>query len=197
MGASPMMEEKKTLVNVKDASWSLMMGIPTEEWDDLPSPGLMICNNSLQEVFQTDPVTDKTKEAFLHNNGKTRVMHVEYTILPAASEAINHGNWRLIENKSTCNAFINVKYLSNIWNAPDGQYIHVHCNAGITHTNKIGDQPGYSNIVWYNPKGIFNILSLRLVQKHHIVTYNSQGDNEYVINSPQRPTFNTTTAGLF
>ena len=90
------------------------MGISTKEWDDLPYPGLMFCQTSSQEVMQTETITDKTKEAFLHNNGKTRVMHVEYTILPAASEAINHGNWRLIENKSTCNAFINVKYLSNI-----------------------------------------------------------------------------------
>ena len=33
--------EQKILVNAEDASCSLMMGVPTREWDDLPYPGLM------------------------------------------------------------------------------------------------------------------------------------------------------------
>ena len=28
----------------------------------------------------------------------------------------------------------------------------IHCNTEVTHTNKIGDLPGYSDPVWYNPK---------------------------------------------
>ena len=39
-------EEQKTLVNVKDASFSIIMGIPTKEWDDLPYPGLVFCQTS-------------------------------------------------------------------------------------------------------------------------------------------------------
>ena len=38
--------EQNTLVNVEDASCSIMTGIPTKEWDDLPSPGIMLCQNS-------------------------------------------------------------------------------------------------------------------------------------------------------
>ena len=34
--------EQKTLVNIEDASCSLMVGVRTKEWDDLPSPGLML-----------------------------------------------------------------------------------------------------------------------------------------------------------
>ena len=67
----------------------------------------------------------------------------------------------------------------------------------MTHTNKIGDIPGYSDSVWYNPKGIANILSLGLVQKNHPVTYNSRYGNEFVIHSPQRPKFKITKAGIF
>ena len=49
MGTSSLMEEnKKTLVNVKHASCSLMMRITTKEWDDLPSSGLMFYHNSSQ-----------------------------------------------------------------------------------------------------------------------------------------------------
>ena len=92
-------------------------------------------------------------------------MNVGDTILAAAAEAGIDENWFLLDNQSTCNAFINRKYLSNIRDAPAGQYLHVHCKSGVTHTNKIGDLPGYSDTVCYNPKVIANILSLGLVQK--------------------------------
>ena len=52
MVASPLMEEeKKSLVNVEDASCILMMGIPTKELDDLPSPGFVFFQASSQEVL--------------------------------------------------------------------------------------------------------------------------------------------------
>ena len=101
-------------------------------------------------------------------------MHVGDTIVAAAAEAEIDENWYLLDHQSTCNAFVNEKYLSNIRDAPDGKYLRVHCNAGLTHTNKIGDLLGYYDTVWYNPKGIANILSLGLFQKNHPVTYNSQ-----------------------
>ena len=40
--------EKKTLVNVEDASFSIDVGIPTEEWDGLPVPGIVFCQTSPQ-----------------------------------------------------------------------------------------------------------------------------------------------------
>ena len=104
-------------------------------------------------------------------------MHLVDTILAAASEARIDENWCLLDNQKTCNAFINRKYLSNVIDAPDGKYLRVHCNSGLTHTNKIGDLPGYSYPVWYNPKGIANILYLGLVQKNHPVTYNRRYGN--------------------
>ena len=85
-------------------------------------------------------------------------MHVGGTILSAASEPGIAENWCLLDNQSTHNAFINGKYLSNIRDAPDGKYLRVHFNAGVAYTNNICDLPGYLNPVWYNPKGISNIL---------------------------------------
>ena len=67
----------------------------------------------------------------------------------------------------------------------------------MTHTKTIGDLLGYYDPVWYNPKGIANILSLGLVQKNHPVTYNVRDVNEFFIHIPQRPTFKKTKAGLF
>ena len=104
-------------------------------------------------------------------------MHLGDTILAAAAEARIDENWCLIENHSTCNAFFNEKYLSNIRDAPGGQYLRVHFNSGVTHTKTIGDLPRYSDPVWYNPKVIAIILSLGLVQKNHPVTYNIQDGN--------------------
>ena len=86
--------------------------------------------------------------------------------------------------------------MSSIINPPDGKYLCVHCNSGITYTNKIGNLPGYSNPFWYNLEGVSKIMSLGLVQKQHIVTYNSQYGNELVVHIPQRPTFKMTKAGL-
>ena len=109
--------------------------------------------------------------------GEASIMNVGDTILAAAAEAGIDENWCLLNNQLTCNAFINGKYLSNIRDAPDGQYLRVHCNTGVTLTNKIYDLLGYSDPIWYNPKGIANILSLGLVQKNHPVTYNSRYGN--------------------
>ena len=178
-------------MNFKDALCSLMMGSPTDEWGELPSPGLMLCQTSTQEARKNQYIKNSVRK------GDARIMHMGDTILDAAAEAGIDENWCLLNNQSTCNAFINKKYLSNIRDAPDGQYLRVHCNSGVTHTNKIGDIPGYSDPVWYKPKGIANILYLGLVQKNHTVTYNSRYGNEFVIHSPHRPTFNMTKAGIF
>ena len=90
-------------------------------------------------------------------------MHVGYTILSAAELARIDENCFLLDNQSTCNAFINRRYLSNIRNAPDGKYLHVQYNEVVTYTNKNVDIRGYSNTVRYNPKGVPNILSIGFV----------------------------------
>ena len=133
----------------------------------------MFLQTSTQDIPQTEPINNSVKK------GGARIMCVGNTILAAAAEARIGENCCLLDNQSTCNSFINKKYLSNIRDTPDEKYLCVHCNAGVTYTNKIGDLPGYSDPVWYNPKGIDNILPLGLVQKNLPVTYNSQYVNYF------------------
>ena len=119
------------------------MGISTKKWDDLPYPGLVFSHTSSQEVFHMESLTDKVQEFFLRNKRRANIMRVVDTILSAASEAVIYENLCIIDNKSTCNAFINGKYLSDTSDAPYGQYLRDHFNTGVTYTNKIGDIPGY------------------------------------------------------
>ena len=151
----------------------------------------MFCQTSTQEARENQSINNSVRK------GDASIMHVGNTILADAAEAGIDENWCLLNNQLTCNTFINGKYLSNIKDAPDGKYLRVHFNAGVTHINKVGDIPGYSDHVWYNPNGISNIMYLGLVQKNHPATYNNLYGNEFFIHSPQRPIFKMTKAGLF
>jgi hypothetical protein len=58
--------------------------------------------------------------------------------------------------------FHNKDLLENIHRG-DG-YMDIHCNAGVTSTNLVGNLPCYGEI-WYNPNGIANILLLSRVKE--------------------------------
>ena len=73
--------DKKVLVNVKYALCSIIMGSPTEEWGEPPSPGLILCQTSTQEVLQTEHIKNKMKKC------NVRKMRVGDTMLDAAAEA--------------------------------------------------------------------------------------------------------------
>ena len=94
---------QKALVNVKDASCSLMMVSPNKEWGELPSPGLMFCQTSTQESRQTESINNSVRK------GYSRIKHVGNTILAAAADSGIDENWCLLDNQLTCNAFINRK----------------------------------------------------------------------------------------
>ena len=95
--------DHKALVNVKDASCSLMMGSPTEEWGELPTPGLMFCQTSTKEAQHIESINNSVRK------GDANIMHVGDSILDAESEAGIDENWRLLDNQLTCNVFINEK----------------------------------------------------------------------------------------
>jgi len=54
------------------------------------------------------------------------------------------------------------KLLKNIHGARNA--LSLHCFAGVTTVNKVGDLPGYST-VWFYEHDIANILSLNKVNK--------------------------------
>jgi hypothetical protein len=66
-------------------------------------------------------------------------------------------------------------------------HMDIHCSAGVTSTDLVGELPGYST-VWYHPSRIANILSLSRVKKHHRVTFNSLGGNEFTVHKKNENT---------
>ena len=65
--------------------------------------------------------------------------------------------WILLDGQTTVEIFHNINLLRN--RREGKSHKDIHCNAGVTSTNMVGDLPGYGT-VWYHPNGIANILAL-------------------------------------
>ena len=50
-------------------------------------------------------------------------------------------------------------------------------------TNLVRDLPGYGP-VWFDPRAIANVLSLKLVKEKYHIEYNSNKDDEFVVTNP-------------
>ena len=103
----------------------------------------------------------------------------------------------MLDNQSTVNVFQNARLLKNIQSSTD--HMDIHCNAGVTSTNLVGDLPGYGT-VWYYPQGIANILSLSHVKKQgYHVTYDSEDGNAFFVHKPDGSVrvFNESERGLY
>jgi hypothetical protein len=69
--------------------------------------------------------------------------------------------------------------------------MNVKCNAGIRSTNLIGDLANYGT-VWYDPKAIANILSLKQVRRKYKVEYQKESVDEcpkFVVTKPDGKVF--------
>jgi len=74
--------------------------------------------------------------------------------------------------------FYNKAILTNIRKVPTK--MNIHCNAGISTTNMVGDLAGYGT-VWYRKNGIANILSLAKVSREHNVKFDSANGNKFEV----------------
>ena len=81
-------------------------------------------------------------------------------------ETVIHDKWILLDSQCTVDVFQNRDLLHNIHWVP--KCMHICCNTGVQSTNLVGALPGYGN-VWYDPKGIANILSLRNVKRKYML----------------------------
>ena len=80
-------------MNVKDALCSVMMVSPTDEWGELPYPGLMFFQTSTQEAQQNQYINNSVRK------GDARIMHMCNNILAAAAEAVIDENGCLLNNQ--------------------------------------------------------------------------------------------------
>ena len=78
------------------------------------------------------------------------------------------------------------------------QYMYIHCTAGVTRTNLVGELPGYGT-VWFHPDGIANILSLSRVKTKYQITFDSDENNEFIVHKPDGSTrnFKESSCGLY
>jgi hypothetical protein len=114
---------------------------------------------------------------FYNDPGVGFTLHQESDVDLKVKEGRVPSSWILLDNQLTVDVFHNADLLKNI--RTGGGHMDIHCNAGVTSTNLIGDVPGYGQ-VWYHPNGISNILSLKQVKtRGHRVTYNSSKANEF------------------
>jgi hypothetical protein len=95
-------------------------------------------------------------------------------------------SWMLLDNQSTVDLFCNRKLLVNL--RPSSTRMNVRCNGGQRTTTMVGDLPGYGT-VWYNPKSITNILSLKRVAEKYHVAFDSKGGGSFIVTKPDGTVF--------
>ncbi len=86
------------------------------------------------------------------------------------TRAINQ-EWILLDNQSTVDVFSNSSKLQNIQKTTN--WIRIHSNGGTSVVDQEGYLPGYG-WVYYDPKGIANILSLDNVASKRRVVFDSK-----------------------
>ena len=154
----------------------------------------------LLAAIETDEFNNSLNFAFLysgtHHDGTSTAATLHGTVHNNNHGAQIPNTWILLDNQSTVDVFHSEKLLTNIRVAPG--YMDIHCNAGVTSTNLIGDLDGYGT-VWYQPKGIANILSLTKVSEKYLVTYNSREGDAFVVHKEDGTTrtFKKSPRGLF
>ena len=101
-----------------------------------------------------------------------------------------------MDNQSTIDVFCNRCLLTNVREI--GKVMNIRCNAGVTRTSMVGELNGYGT-VWYNQKGIANILPLSQVEKKHHVTYDSAASKAFVVHKSDgsERRFEQAKSGLF
>ena len=143
-------------------------------------------------VLQDDSDNDITT-SWIFN--QTHIVH-DHTHLETRHGGRLPMEWVLLDNQSTIDVFVNRRLLRNIrW---VNQYMYIHCTAGVTRTNLVGELPGYGT-VWFHPDGIANILSLSRVKTKYRITFDSDENNEFIVHKPDGSTrnFKESSRGLY
>ena len=87
----------------------------------------------------------------------------------------------LLDNQVTVDLFCNNKLVTKTWTTDKS--MTVYGNGGQITTNMKANVRGYGD-VWYDPKAITNIMSLKNVKDKYHVTYDSQDDGDFIVTKP-------------
>eukprot|EP00536_Pseudo-nitzschia_multiseries_P008127 jgi/Psemu1/19634/gm1.19634_g len=79
-------------------------------------------------------------------------------------------------DQSSLNLIVNPALVTNIRPAPNGGFMSIHCNSGVSKTSLIADLLGFG-VVWFYENGLANVLSLALVSDQYQVTVDTSIDN--------------------
>ena len=91
--------------------------------------------------------------------------------------------WVLLENQSSVDVFPYRRLLKNI--RKFDRALGIFWAGGRTTTSLQGDLPGYGK-VWFHPGGIANILYLSKVSEKYWVSYDSTGENNFLVYLPRK-----------
>ena len=104
-------------------------------------------------------------------------------------------DWNLLDNQSTTDIFCNSRLLENIHDT--NEKMTLHSNGGTLITTQKGILDGYGE-VWYHPDAITNILSMSNVKQKYRVTYDSHGEDRFIVYRPNELLyFNCSANGLY
>ena len=115
------------------------------------------------EVISSEDVTSYLS---INNIGRRTTMMNGQHNLP--------NSWLLLDSCSTANLITNRALLHDIHTVDTS--IRIRCNALTITTNQKGYLGDYPTLVWYNPKGIANILSMKDVSQHYRLTMDTNKD---------------------
>ena len=106
-----------------------------------------------------------------------RIDHIETVFMQALWKL--PGLWLLIDSCSSTNLICDKCLLHGIFKAECPMTIH--CNAGTVRITHKGYYRTYPEPVWYNPKGITNIMSLDNITKYYRITMDSRIDKAMIL----------------
>lgn len=109
-----------------------------------------------------------------------------------------HSNWLVADTGAGCTVISDPKLLKQIRTTKNGASMTIFCNTGKVTTRKIGFLLGYGT-VWFNPKGITNIISISEAAKRCRIIMDTHKDNAILIHPKSAPPwrFQITTSGLY
>ena len=104
-----------------------------------------------------------------------------YGLCNVTSNGLKLRNLILLDNQSTVDLFCNKNLVTNIHET--NRSMTVKGNGGALSTNSKATLRNYGD-VWFDKRAITNILSLKNVRNLFRVTFDSDGDNTFVVHKP-------------